>query len=103
MQKKTIKEMKSVTDLRLRKPDRGKDTGKRSKGNRSLYYDNQYEQKSAYGNKDANNKQTRKTNFNKWSQDNKERELNSVSTLASQPAAGHSLSFVITIVIMTLG
>ena len=69
---KTIKEMKSVTDLRLRKPDRGKDTGKRSKGNRSSYYDKQYERKSAYayGNKDANSKQTRKTNFNKWSQDN---------------------------------
>ena len=67
---KTIKEMKSVTDLRLRKPDRGKDTGKRSKGNRSSYYDSQYERKSSYGNKDANSKQTRKTNFNKWSQDN---------------------------------
>ena len=62
--------MKSVTDLRLRKPDRGKDTGKRSKGNKSSYYDKQYERKSAYGNKDANSKQTRKTYFNKWSQDN---------------------------------
>ena len=30
-------------------------------------------------------------------------ELNSASTLASQPAADHSLSFIITIVIMTLG
>ena len=33
----------------------------------------------------------------------KGRELNSAATLASQPAAGHSLSFIITIVIMTLG
>ena len=30
-------------------------------------------------------------------------ELNSAATSASQPAAGHSLSFIITIVIMTLG
>ena len=30
-------------------------------------------------------------------------ELNSAATLASQPAAGHRLSFIITIVIMTLG
>ena len=29
--------------------------------------------------------------------------LNLAATLASQPAAGHSLSFIITIVIMTLG
>ena len=34
---------------------------------------------------------------------NKERELNSAATLASQPAAGLILSFIITIVIMTLG
>ena len=31
------------------------------------------------------------------------RELNLAATLASQPAAGHSLNFIITIVIMTLG
>ena len=31
------------------------------------------------------------------------RELNSAATLASQPAIGHSLSFITTIVIMTLG
>ena len=30
-------------------------------------------------------------------------ELNSAATLASQPVADHSLSFIITIVIMTLG
>ena len=34
---------------------------------------------------------------------NKGWELSSAATLASQPAAGHSLSFIITIVIMTLG
>ena len=33
----------------------------------------------------------------------KGRELNLAATLASQPAAGHSLNFIITIVIMTLG
>ena len=33
----------------------------------------------------------------------KGRELHSVATLALQPTAGHSLSFIITIVIMTLG
>ena len=30
-------------------------------------------------------------------------ELNSAATLASQPVASHSLSFIIAIVIMTLG
>ena len=36
-------------------------------------------------------------------QEGKRRELNSATTLASQPAAGYSLSFIITIVIKTLG
>lgn len=68
---KTIKEMKSVTDLRLRKSDRGKDTGKRPRGNKSSYYHdtNRSERKSTYTyGKDANNsKSSRK---DKWSQDN---------------------------------
>ena len=33
----------------------------------------------------------------------KGRELNPATTLASKPAAGHSLSLIIAIVIMTLG
>ena len=50
------------------------------------------------------NKTKSKTKQNKTKQNKaKGRELNSAANSASQPAAGHSLSFIITIVIITLG